>query len=312
MSAQLFAGRNVKRGFVLLASALLFSSVVLCALAGGKGNQNPGVLPPNSRIAGLTYGEWGAEWWQWLLAIPATDAQGNITNPILATGDVDLSMAQPAGDVWYLTGAIQFTPIEVSPGVFEATVERSGQVPAGKKLFFPLLNGEWDNIGLPDGDFTIAELAAMLAESIDAGEPYAIIDGVPVAGLNAYRAAFPGAFTYQLPDAVPPARNIYQYLLGDPSDPLNFWNYAVGPISENPAYNPAEPATPPDGGNCPFLFSNDPVPAVSDGYWLMLTPLPVGQHTIEFGGTMPWITPAGPGTFTIQIKYTIDVVPGAK
>jgi len=42
-------------------------------------------------------------------------------------------------------------------------------------------------------------------------------------------------------------------------------------------------------------------PAVSDGYWLMLAPLSVGEHEINFGGSLPW--------FTLEITYHITVVP---
>jgi hypothetical protein len=285
-------------------------------LGAGEGNQKPTILPANSKPGGASYADWGVKWWQWLYAMPATDQDGNITNPIFATGNVDLSMGQPAGNVWYLVGALNVTPvpIEGTPN-FEATVERSGNVPSGKMLFFPLLNGEFDNVGLPETDYSIEQLTEWLAASIDGGEPYAIIDGVPVGNLNAYRAASGGPFSYQLPDTSLPAANVVQYLLGDPSDPLNFWNYVVGPVYDNPGYNPAEDPTPPTGENCPYVFTNDPIPAVSDGYWLMLAPLPVGRHTIEFGGTLPWgFDEEGNviSTFTIAITYTIDVVPGNK
>src|SRR5262245_39736164 len=34
------------------------------------GNKNPGVIPPNARYRGLSYGEWGARFWQAAFAIP--------------------------------------------------------------------------------------------------------------------------------------------------------------------------------------------------------------------------------------------------
>jgi hypothetical protein len=42
--------------------------------------------------------------------------------------------------------------------------------------------------------------------------------------------------------------------------------------------------------------------AVSDGYWVMLKPLPPGEHTIEFGGKMT------KPEFTSDISYKIKVV----
>lgn len=42
-------------------------------------------------------------------------------------------------------------------------------------------------------------------------------------------------------------------------------------------------------------------PAVADGYWVMLTPLPPGTHTISFGGT------ASAFSFSTQATYEITV-----
>jgi hypothetical protein len=40
-------------------------------------------------------------------------------------------------------------------------------------------------------------------------------------------------------------------------------------------------------------------PAISDGYWFYIPPLPVGEHTIEFGGELPG--------FTLAITYQVTV-----
>jgi hypothetical protein len=322
MGARLFGKGTGKRSLVPLAS-LLFSGLVLVAVAGDRGNQNPGIIPNQSNPHGKSYGEWGAAWWQWALSTPAVDAAGNITNPLFtgssvndASADVDLSMAQPPGNVWFLAGAMGVTVIEQpTPGAFEARVYRRGSIPSGTTLFFPLLNSEYDNIGLPETDYSMEDLAAWCASSLDAAAPFASVDGVPVTKLTAYRGATGASgFMYQLPDTALPAANVYQYLMGAPSDPMCWWNYLTGPVYDNPAYDDKADPTPPDGGNCPYIFTNDPVPAVSDGYWLMLAPLPIGQHTITFGGTMPWGYDANgnPCTFTLYITYNINVTPRGK
>jgi hypothetical protein len=41
--------------------------------------------------------------------------------------------------------------------------------------------------------------------------------------------------------------------------------------------------------------------SVSDGYWALIPPLPVGTHTITFGGKYP------PGKFTTEVTYTLTV-----
>ena len=42
--------------------------------------------------------------------------------------------------------------------------------------------------------------------------------------------------------------------------------------------------------------------SVSDGYYLLVPPLPVGEHTLHFGGTFPQFD------FTIDVTYNITVV----
>jgi hypothetical protein len=53
-------------------------------------------------------------------------------------------------------------------------------------------------------------------------------------------------------------------------------------------------------------------PAVADGCWVLLTPLPPGEHTITFGGTFPVSPEFGGGTFIQDATYTVTVVPGNK
>jgi hypothetical protein len=56
-------------------------------------------------------------------------------------------------------------------------------------------------------------------------------------------------------------------------------------------------------------------PAVANGCWVLLNPLPPGEHTITFGGTFPLnpeFFPDGPPTFTQNATYTVTVEPGSK
>src|SRR3989442_2662229 len=45
-------------------------------------NGNPRVLPPNARYRGLTYGEWGARWWQAAFSVPVVGGD----HPIISGG----------------------------------------------------------------------------------------------------------------------------------------------------------------------------------------------------------------------------------
>ena len=70
-----------------------------------KGNPNPGIHPINSKPYGLSYSEWSARWWQWLLQIPAA------TNPNLDATGANCAEGQ-LGHVWFLAGS--FGPLTIS------------------------------------------------------------------------------------------------------------------------------------------------------------------------------------------------------
>lgn len=45
---------------------------------------------------------------------------------------------------------------------------------------------------------------------------------------------------------------------------------------------------------------------MSDGYWLLLTPLPPGSYTLKFGGVIPDFGA------TVDVSYHITVVPAGQ
>jgi hypothetical protein len=47
--------------------------------------------------------------------------------------------------------------------------------------------------------------------------------------------------------------------------------------------------------------------AISDGYWIILEPLPPGKHQIHFGGSLADFTATGPLNFVTDTKYDITV-----
>lgn len=47
--------------------------------------------------------------------------------------------------------------------------------------------------------------------------------------------------------------------------------------------------------------------AISDGFWILLKPLPVGKHTIEFSGSLVDFTSTGPINFVSDAKYDITI-----
>jgi hypothetical protein len=108
----------------------LFLVPVLCGLAAsapsgatgyGDYDQTPLVAPIWSKPGGQTYGRWAAEWWQWVVGVPAE------VNPLLDADGSNCAQRQ-VGDVWFLAGS------------WVGEVTRHCQIPAGTSVFFPLVN----------------------------------------------------------------------------------------------------------------------------------------------------------------------------
>jgi hypothetical protein len=223
----------------------------------------------------MTYGDWSAKWWQWLYSIPLE------SNPQLSgippNPDVDCSQGQ-SGPVWFLAAD------------FGGTAVRSCTVPTGISLFFPVVNTYFGVIGfdcIHQGTFTVpypfnpvndclvnpwpypdlgigvadqpnvhnySDLVKLVAGYLDNPGPIdAEVDSVPVRNLIAYRAKAP-MFSVTTPE---------HNILGVP------WP-GIGPFGT---------------GAADTYYPNG-----SDGYWLMLTPLTPGQHTVRFtAGSPPWL-----------------------
>ena len=97
-----------------------------------------------------------------------------------------------------------------------------------------------------------------------AGELRSEVDGISIQSLNTYRVQSP-LFRFTLPQ-----NNIFGadpgcYLLTQPCSPS-------------------------------LTFD-----AVSDGYWIMLAPLPAGQHTVHFSAKLPSLS------FAVDVTYNLTV-----
>lgn len=165
---QLFGASVVKLALPIGVLALLLASSGV--QAAGR-NPNPGVIPPDGTYRGLSYGEWGAQWWSTAFSIPVVDGD----HPLFSGG----AFGEHQGVVFLAA---------VGGG---ATIDVT--IPAGSALFFPVLNAECSVIE-PDpfhGDDE-GELRACANGHIDNTSGLsATIDGVPVNGLDAYRVESP-------------------------------------------------------------------------------------------------------------------------
>lgn len=171
-------------GSTLVASALVLGGITSASADGGRGNAgNPGVLPPHSHPYGKSYGEWSAEHWNWTYSLPA-DA-----HPLTDTADAS---AGQSGPVWFLGGT--WAPTTDLNGNLVGIADRHVTIPAGKALFFPLVNAE---ASVAEGN---GKTEAELRETANFFADHAVglsctIDGRPVRNLEAYRAESP-LFTF--------------------------------------------------------------------------------------------------------------------
>jgi len=94
--------------FRTLTQRALAPALLLCLVTGtarcGDGNPNPGVLPPDGTAWGMTYGEWGAAWWNWALSSPFE------TNPLTDTTG-EFCHTNQAGNVFFLAGFLDLVTV---------------------------------------------------------------------------------------------------------------------------------------------------------------------------------------------------------
>jgi hypothetical protein len=146
--------------------------------------------------------------------------------------------------------------------VHGGTQTQSCTVPAGTTVFLPVLNGEFDNVCPPQSPaLTVAQLRSLAKSQIDL-----------VTNLHASidGRAVENASSYRVTSPV------FSFTLPATSDNLcTFFGGTASGITVSPA--------------------------VGDGYYLMLAPLSLGQHTITFGGEVPSFG------FSVDVTYNLTV-----
>jgi hypothetical protein len=196
---------------------------------GGNGQSASLISPIGTMPAGQSYGRWAAEWWQWALGIPsAVNPLTDITGEHCAQRQVD--------KVWFLAGSVTTD-----------SVVRTCEIPAGKSLFFPLINNVYGAF-LNDPPETRAEDYVRTAANCT--EPVEIsveIDGMMVRKLTRFFTGASGSqspvFNVQLP-------------------PGNLFGLDETEANE-------------------LVVS----PSAEQGYYLFIRPLRPGAHTIQWSAS---------------------------
>lgn len=192
------------------------------------------------------------EWWQWILSIPTP------VNP-LRDDTGDQCMVGQRGSTWFLAG---------NAG---GTTERTCAVPAGKALFFPVINVV--NVDTPNvcgqgpDRIPIGELRAPTVLFINAASNLTVtVDGVAVSQRRIQR------IQSKVFDVALPEENLFD-----------------------------DPCIASDLGDVPGGIY---APAVEAGFYVRLNPLPVGTHTIHIHAEHPNF--GSP----LDVTYHLTIVPG--
>ena len=162
---------------IALVGVLLLGTVYI---ASARENKNPGVFPPNSRVQGLTYGEWSVKWWQYVFSLPVDQ------NPLVgATG---------AECAFKLYGNVALVVVDpLSPDPIEC------QVPAGTTLFLDILSAECSTLEEPPFYGGNEEELRTCAQGFILHDLAATIDGVAIQNIEEYTHTSP-LFEFTLPE----------------------------------------------------------------------------------------------------------------
>ncbi len=164
----------------------------------------------------------------------------------------------------------QSGPVWFLGGVFveSGVVERSITIPPGKALFFPIMNQVWVNLPLLGDAEWSPEQEAAVRELNSAAMDSACalsctVDGVSLPDLEQYRCATPADGEFMI---AMPENDLWG---------LGGWGLPL-----------------------PGIYG----PTVQEGYYVMLPPLSVGKHTLQFSGALE-------SGFALEVTYNITVTP---
>jgi hypothetical protein len=138
------------------------------------------IFPPDAMPYNMTYGEWSAKWWQWILSIPTEN------NPLNDDNGRNCAVEQ-SGPVWFLVGTTG------------GLIERTCTIPSGSAILIPAINGECSYAEYPSFRSESELRSCAITQMDKATQLKARIDGVDVTDLNTYRFQSP-LFNLTLPE----------------------------------------------------------------------------------------------------------------
>ncbi|MDG0834195.1 hypothetical protein [Roseateles saccharophilus] len=175
--------------------ALPLAASLLLAAAQPASAQTAPLIGPAKPIAGASQEEWSKRWWRWALSFDDDDSP--VTDP-----DGSQCASGQSGPVWFLAGTYG-----------TARTIRSCHVPAGKTLFFPLVNTL--TVEPDDADEPCASLKQRAARATPAPQALVLeLNGRRFNGLQAHRQATRRCFHVVEDDDTLAAGNGFYVALG--------------------------------------------------------------------------------------------------
>jgi hypothetical protein len=191
------------------------------------------VAPIDSNPDGQTYGRWAAAWYTWALEIPAPE------NPLADTTGQNCAQRQ-VDKVWFLGGVW---------GSSSAPTVRSCQIPAGKALFFSLINTSYVAFLSDPPDQRTDAYVRSQAQCTQPAQISVSIDGSKVPQPRRFFTGRSGSQSPIFNVQLPPNNNVLTDIFGVPASDM------------------------------PELALT---PSAEQGYYLFLNPLAPGKHTIHW------------------------------
>jgi hypothetical protein len=174
-------------------------------------NNNLLIFSSDSDPYGVSYTEWTAKWWRWVLSIPVED------NP--ANENTGKNFAINQND-----------PVLFLAGTLGGVAERNCTIPAGKAILFPILNfgGTLADEPAIKSEEELLSLAKREMDVISNLE--ATVDGVKLNGLQRYRVQSP------IFDVVLPENNLFGGTPGPTRGAADGYWLFLGPLPKGKHY----------------------------------------------------------------------------
>lgn len=211
---------------------------------------------------------WAAEWWKWAGSIPLDK------NPIY-DGTGEFCHLGQSGPVWFLAGSND-----------ETGVVRECTIPAGKAIFYPIINVAWVDCAIGSGDegLTDEDVRFILVTYTGAGDNACLLTSTLDTFKTTWWGEQPTAISALLRPAVRSQSPVFSINL--PEEHI----FSDGCLDYE--------IPPGESGR-----------AIAEGHWVMLPPLTVGEHELNLlGGACNPET--GELTFATEVTYHLTVVPG--